>query len=177
MVIDDRKSKASFMWARCFTHILTGHVKRKRIRLFDKHAVQRSQLPTVTRVYLLIYSSDAISKGSILFLSLSSNMFLLPLSPNFSPVHSKTGIWCLYKSLFFTLTSSTLCHRWRLPVFDFISHVVGGHARSDAAIAAFTLTSTPTTRNLGAKTLPAGERFGLALASDIEVRQYRGDDT
>ena len=83
-------------------------------------------------------------------------------NPNVSLVHSKTGILCLYTSLFFTLTSATLCHRWRLPVFDLISHLVGARARSDAVIAAFTLRSTPTTRDLDAKTQPTGERFGLA---------------
>ena len=44
---------------------------------------------------------------------------------------------------------------------------MGAHARFDAAIAAFTLTSTPTTHDLGAKTQSTGERFGLDFVGEF----------
>lgn len=40
--------------------------------------------------------------------------------------------------------------------------VLAAHARSDAAMAAFTLTSAPRTAHLGVKLLAAGAIFGLA---------------
>ena len=48
-----------------------------------------------------------------------------------------------------------------LAFFDLMSHARNAHARSDAAIAAFTLTSTPLARDLFAKIQPTGETSGL----------------
>ena len=54
-----------------------------------------------------------------------------------------------------------VCHRARLRVFGLISTISSEHVRSDAAMAAFTLSSTPEIADRGAKTLPTGEISGL----------------
>ena len=82
-------------------------------------------------------------------------------SPHIAPVHLKMVILRLYISIVCYFSLVTNCHRLRLADFNLISHTVAAHARSDAAIAAFTLTSTTTARDPGVKIQLTGAICGL----------------
>ena len=71
-----------------------------------------------------------------------------------------SGFVLVYKPIL-NFLMVTVCHRTRLRVFDLISTISTAHVRSDAAMAAFTLSSTPAIADLRTKILPTGEISGL----------------
>ena len=72
----------------------------------------------------------------------------------------------LYIRLYRILLKVRVFHRTRLRIFGLNSIISSAHILSEAAMAAFTLSSTPEIADLYAKTLPTGKISGLI---DISV--------
>src|SRR5690606_11393050 len=82
-------------------------------------------------------------------------------SPEIAPVHSECRVLCCYNRLKGNCSSVTVCYRLRLPVFHLISPDLSARAHFDVAMAAFTLTSTLKSADLGAKIQATGAISGL----------------
>ena len=90
-------------------------------------------------------------------------MYRTSRHPEIASVHTQNGCLYLYTGICPESTLDTFYYQC-LPVFRLFSSDLAAHARSDAAIAAFTLSSTLKSNDSSAKTQATGTNSGLAYS-------------